>query len=186
MKPLISRLALLLFPLWLPACQSADTTPELPADRIVFDVFGINYAWGFACGGWYIDAGGAVHHYDCRGLGDTISQREWHGRERELLKRRFQMLDSVICHVDTTELRSMRALISVAAKTPPSTERQTAFDAGGVSFVGYLYNSTDSTVTEVLLATSGDFTREPSSSAANHLVKWLKAKCRCQDAPPIR
>lgn len=164
------------------ACGTSGNSSRLRSDAVLFDVFTVNYAWGFDCGGCYVDASGHVHRYDCSALRDTIRSEQWRGRERELLERRFHMIDSVICRVESTELESMRILLQEAAKTPPAEEVQSANDAGSTQFTAYLYgqNSTDSI--EVLLATSGDFSRKPSSAAADTLVKWLRRACSCRNS----
>jgi len=163
-------------------CQPAARTVELRPNAMIFEVFRINYAWGFSCGGCYVDASGNVHRYDCSALRDTIKSQEWRGREAELLQRRFQMNDSILCRVSVSELNDMRVLIDKASKTPPSEEKQTANDAGATSFRGFLYASGDGDSTELVLATSGDFSREPSSVAATQLVEWLQQKCSCKDS----
>ncbi len=164
------------------ACGSSGSVNNLTPETVLFDVFSINYAWGFDCGGCYIDADGNVHRYDCSALQDTIRSEQWRGRERELLERRFHMNDTVVCRVEPDELKSMRILLQEAAKTPPSEEMQSAYDAGSTRVSAYLYepNSTDSS--EVLLATSGDFSRKPSSAAADTLVTWLRRACSCRSS----
>lgn len=168
------------------SCQPTAKTLELRSDALLFDVFHINWAWGFGCGGCYVDAGGNVHRYDCRSLRDTLRSKEWNGREKELLQRRFHMNDTVLCRIPISELNKMRTLVVDASKSPPSEEKHTGYDAGGVSYTGFLYQSENGEPAEVVLASGGDFTREPSSAAATKLVEWLQQKCSCKDSVGIQ
>ena len=104
------------------------------------------------------------------------------GAKRSCTRVAFHMGDSIVCRVNVDELKSMRALIREASITPPTEERQTAADAGGYKFTAYMYGETLIDSTEVVLATTGDFTREPSSAAADTLVKWLRRACACRDS----
>ncbi len=168
------------------SCGASKSLQELPAETILFDVFHVNYAWGFDCGGCVVDAGGNVRRYDCRELRDSILSEAWRGREEELLARRYRMKDSAICHVEPDELAAMRALIREASLTPPSEEEQSGADAGGTKFIAYLYGETKGDPTVVLLATAGDFTREPSTAEADTLVTWLRRACACKDSLSTR
>lgn len=162
------------------SCGPAVTRRALPPETVLFDVFSLNNAWGFSCGGCCVDVGGNVRRYDCAALRDSLLSPEWRGREKELLARRYHMKDTVVCHVKLDELATMQALIREASGAQPGEEVQTGNDMGRVAFTAYLYGPDKSDSTEVLLATAGDFSREPSSPAAETLVKWLRQTCSCQ------
>lgn len=170
----------------LTACGSSNKLQEPPKGAVLFDVFSINYAWGFDCGGCYVDSEGNVHRYNCNALRDTIRSEEWRGREQELLKRRFHMKDSIVCRIESDNLATMRALALKAAQTSPTEEQHTAYDAGATQFTAYMYSSAAAETTEVQLATVGDFSSEPSSTASDSLVRLLRRACSCRDSAGVR
>jgi len=163
-------------------CSDKSVEPEwqVPDDAILFDVFHINYAWGFACGGYYVDGSGAVHHYDCRALED--SARSDYGRVGEILAHRYGMEDTVTCHVSAEALSWAIGLAKEAATQPPSEGHQTGYDAGGTSYTAFLYDPDSGEPTAVPLATTGDVSHDPSTDAATQLVDWLKTLAACEGA----
>lgn len=163
-------------------CQPSARQDEPRPTAILFDIFHINYAWGFSCKGCYVDVAGSVWRYDCAGLRDTLRATEWRGRESELIKRRFDMNNDVLCQIGEEELEAMRALADVAAKTPVGDPVHTSVDAGASSYSAYLYDARDGAPTEVILAMTGDFSRSPSTVEATRLVEWLESKCACEDS----
>jgi len=170
----ISSMVLLTF------CSSKSIEPEwqVPDDAIVFDVFHINYAWGFDCGGYYVDGSGAVHHYDCRELEDTVRADYQHASE--ILERRYGMDDTVTCNIDSDALSWAFGLVEDAGELPPLEEHRTGYDMGGTSYTAFIYDPSTEDGTEVPLATSGDVSQDPSTDAAAQLVAWLKTLPACE------
>lgn len=152
---------------------------EVPEDAILFDVFHINYAWGFSCSGYYVDGQGDVHYYDCRALADSM--RFYRGREGEILGRRYGMGDTITCHIGADQLACALGLVDEAATQPPLEGRQTGYDAGGTSYSAFLYDPKSGEWTEVPLATTGDVSHDPSTEASEQLVAWLKTLPDCPD-----
>ncbi len=151
------------------AASEADGS-DISEQRVVFEKTYVNYAWGYALSGQYIDTEGNIYSYN-------HSQEEWNpidpNRITEAELREKYSNSELQSTIDPETILDYRNLIDAAADGPFLETEQIIFDAGTVTFVAYLYDSSDSTYIPVLLVQGGETNQTNLSLEALTLSLWL-------------
>jgi hypothetical protein len=138
--------------------------------RVLFDCYGINFAWGFYLEGFYIDRDGKVFTYD-------HSDEVWHGppdgkpSEKDL-KEKHRNAEFVL-QIAPKILAGKSALIA-KAKGGKVTRESAARDKGQDVIEGFLWDPEAGCYDPVLLRSTGDWNEINTSQAARDLVGWLE------------
>jgi hypothetical protein len=152
---------------------------EIRIDQLVlFQHEYVNYAWGYQNRGWFIDRDGFMKSYRVM-QGDNCHRVETSGPDsgyisKEALDSNYYRAHKVIYRVSRNELLERYRLILGAAGGEYTDRVQTAFDAGGVGFYAYQWDSGKGMFRQVPLSLSGDFSMQNTSSEAIKLDNWLK------------
>jgi len=150
--------------------QDGSREKDRPQVKVLFDCYGINYAWGFYLEGFYIDSDGGVYTYD-------HSDEAWHGPpdgkpSQEDLAEKHRGAELVL-KIPPKILAQKLPLIAKAAGGEVTRE-SAARDMGQNVFEGYLWDPEAARHEPVLLRSVGDWNETNTSQAAHELVKWLE------------
>ncbi len=137
----------------------------------LFDVYYVNFAWGYRLQGAYIDNRGNVVTYDHSAAVWSPEDPE-HPTEAELAEKYSANADTVAVVAPLT-LRYQAFLIGGAGAGPLSDPVQTGFDMGAWTKVAYRYDAAAERYERVLLDTAGDVTQTNLSPEASRLIRWL-------------
>jgi hypothetical protein len=173
MRLLFQTLGITLVLFLLASCDKFNTGDEKFEQNILFQSEHINYAWGYAHSGWIIDSTGNVHVYrlpeswnNCDSLG-FISDTA--------MNYNIAATDSICLHIDKKDLLDKVSLIKRAAKGSYSDPEQEMYDAGIVSYYGYIYNKETKKYQRILIRQWGDIKIVNESGSAELLYDWLKS-----------
>lgn len=157
------------------APNEVDTTVDIINQKILFEVEYINYAWGWMYYGRYIDNSGRLYSYSYLNLNYEDRwkpQRKGIYTESELFEK-FSHSKEFVKQIDYNELIQMANLIPAASKGKLSDPVSVMWDAGLITYKGYLYNGSKNEYIEVILRVSGDDFIENLSPEAKNLAEWL-------------
>ena len=157
-----------------------DAVRPAPGQRILFEVAASDFAMAVISEGIYITSDGGVYKWV---TGSVPRPVPTDGGTLPVLGRADQMTEAqvtakygaspeLIATVPAAELLDMFALVGDARAGALLTQSNCA-DAGEDQFVAWLYDSSTSTYTPVLLGVDGDTAIRNVSPAANKLVTWL-------------
>lgn len=137
----------------------------------------MNGAWGWEHWGWYIDDLGCVYTYSYGGVsyeGRWNPQRAGIYTENELLEK-FNHSKELVKQIDCNELSHMTMLIPYARKGKLSDPVGVMWDAGSLTYKGYLYDESKNEYIAVLLREECNYYIENLSPEAKILADWLKS-----------
>ncbi len=144
----------------------------------LFEVEYINFAWGYQHGGFYIDKTGNVFRYKY-GLNDDpwkpASYDHFSGDE---LAEKYRHSKTLCDKIDHNTLQKQRRLIFSAAEGSYSDSTNVGNDGGGLSYIGYIYESESDSYRPIILELKGDWEYKNESEAAKSMVTWLKTVCQ--------
>jgi hypothetical protein len=141
--------------------------------QFLFDVFYVNYAWGYTLKGFYIDKSGGVYVYDHSNKPWSPADKNHKVLTQEDLLAKYRNAKQVTS-VNQDELRKHAAMINVVANG--AIERsQKGFDMGSQTYLAYNYDVQTNTYKPILLAGEGDWLEKNTEPDAQLLVNWLKS-----------
>ena len=158
----------------------AQTAVSLPAASPVFDCYAINFAWGFAMSGKFINSDGAIYSYRktkqswlahditenaIRYISDADLQAKYVEREKS-------------GSVDAQTLTGKTALIDPASKGNVVQMDGGARDAGSSSCHAYVHDAAKARYRDVDLGSDGgvsDMRTKNDAPQAQDLLIWLKS-----------
>ena len=148
------------------ACQK-ESNKDLNSQRIYFEHYAINYAWGLSYVHWIIDNEGNVL---------TNRKKEvviWNNNEE--MNEGIIKFDSVIYKIDKNELEQYVSLIEAASKGQIDSSEQHRADFGKTVYNCYYYDKQGSAYRAILLSEMSDMIDK--SNLDNNAIKidnWLK------------
>jgi len=154
-----------------------ETSVDIINQKILFEVEYINYAWGWMHYGRYIDNSGKLYSYSYLNINyeDRWNpQRTGIYTESELFEK-FNHSKEFVKQISYNELIQMANLIPAASKGKLSDPVSVMWDAGLLTYKGYLYNGSKNEYIEVILRVSGDDFFENLSPEAKIIADWLMA-----------
>ena len=147
------------------ACKKKDN-PETPAQKIYFEHYVINYAWGLNYIHWIIDDLGNVKINRKK---DSII---W--IKSSNLNNGLNNFDSIIYKVDKNELTANIKLIEAASKGKVDSIVQHRADFGSTAYNCYWYDKSKNTFRTVILSNLTDtFDQLNTDSSAILINIWL-------------
>jgi hypothetical protein len=160
----------------LEACKDNGVTPiPQPTYRFVFEIEYINYAWGYAHNGIYIDSTGTLHRYSYEGSSDI-----WHADStgfytREQLLSKYKHQDTVIMTINQDTVMKYFAMIDAAALGSYSDTSVVGADMGEFSYIAYKYNPVTKKYQQIVLREDGDWSFYNQSPSAMKIAAWLNS-----------
>ena len=139
--------------------------------KVFFDVWFANYAWGYQMHGFYIDNDGLVYTYD-------HSFAPWEAPDPEAITE-DQLLEKIghnaviTGFIQLAVLEEKIALIPAAAEGPYTERAARCFDFGSIEFLAYQFNADEGVYYPVLLKLQGDWAQDNLSEEAVELYEWL-------------
>ena len=159
------------------ACAANQESSSLersdPEQRFLFDVFYINYAWGYTLKGFYIDKNGDVYVYDHGNQPWSPADKNSQVLTKEDLLEKYKNAKQA-ASVTKVELNKYAAMISVVEKGAIERSQQ-GFDMGSQTYLAYNYDVKTNTYKPILLTSEGDWLEKNTEPAAQVLVNWLKS-----------
>lgn len=162
-----SCIALLL--LLITSCAKMDSI-DFSKQDVLFQSEYINYAWGKAHNGYYIDSHGNVFAYnlpDRWNFPDSTFTLGGLSMNQNLSKCHF------VLKLDQKVIAEKMNLLQQAMKGKLSNPETTMADAGELSKYYFIYNSQTKAYKQLLLSQWGDWTVKNSSKEANELSQWM-------------
>jgi hypothetical protein len=156
-------------------CSSKKDEPLSDSDiagTVVFETYEIDLRWDYSLRGTYIDGDGLVWSYDRTGA-------PWY--PEKLKKGVFTAKDMLSKHKNAVQIGTVdRALLlDMAQMIQPASRGKIVKVAGqgdgaGTVEVAYIYDKSEATYTEVILAGSGDRAATNSASEARMLLDYMR------------
>jgi hypothetical protein len=140
--------------------------------EIWFQVDYVNYAWGYQHDGFLIDMSGNVLIYD-NPVSWNFPDENMNITQQEI-KENLRLCSPSGLKIPETELARYSSYIPNIAVSKVTSPRQTAADAGSVSFLCYLVNGSEDSYKGTLIRQEGDWTRENLNFYSKRVVAWLK------------
>jgi hypothetical protein len=171
-------LPLALFLGFLIGCNEAKSPdialPEMTiGPEYLFDVYYVNFAWGYQMRGTYIDNCGNVVSYD-------HSFARWLPEDSrsltpEELNDKFSSPVDTVGAVDMAVLWEMFNKIEAASMGESSERECPGRDGGATTYICYRYDEDTERFNRVLLSTYGDCIQTNLSTEAVELYNWLRS-----------
>ncbi|MGE5411618.1 MAG: hypothetical protein ACM3MI_11725 [Clostridiales bacterium] len=184
------RLMILFLCFVLSGCEVFESNP--PEQKYLFDVYYVNYAWGFTLRGIYIDKNGDMFSYQVSPT-DTVSRdslRIFHRyglniKERDL-DIKFSFNKKFVKNIGPAiAVKKLGDLYNVPLNAYSDT-LATGADMGAYLYSGYIYDVKSNTYREVELKVSGDVSYYNTSTNATRLVDWLSSLTKDVINPQFR
>lgn len=155
--------------------------PEEPDQKYLFDVYYVNYAWGFTLNGIYVDIKGDVYSYEAsfRDISpDSIKVFTRRGKaiNEKDLEQKFSFHKKFIKNIDASRVRKKYVDIYRVPVNANSDTTNTGADMGAFVHSCYRYNNKINTYEEVVLKVTGDQSYYNTSKAAADLLEWLDSE----------
>jgi hypothetical protein len=139
--------------------------------EIWFQVEYVNYAWGYQHDGFLIDMSGNVLVYDNPGSWN-FPDENMNLTEQEM-EENLKLCSPSGLKIPEAELARYSSYIPNIAASKLTSPKQTAADAGSISFICYQING-DNIYKGNLVRQEGDWTRENLNFYSKRVVAWLK------------
>jgi hypothetical protein len=171
-------------------CEIFESNP--PEQKYIFDVYYVNYAWGFTMRGIYIDNNGDMFSYQVSPT-DTVSRdslRMLHRYGMNIkehdLDMKFSFNKKFIKNIGpTVVIKKLGDLYNVPLNAYSDT-LGTGADMGAYVYSGYIFDIKSNTYREVELKVSGDVSYYNTSNNATELVSWLSSITKDVYKPTFR
>jgi hypothetical protein len=155
------------------ACTGTPFEVDAPAGQLIlFQVEHVNFAWGLAWRGVYVDRSGNVFSYDHSHEPWSLTAQETFTEEELLGKYSFDR--ELVNTLDSTIVLEKALLIADASRGSLSELEYPCADAGGSRYTAFTYDNATGVYREVLLRAEGDLFRENESGSAKALFGWLE------------
>jgi hypothetical protein len=157
----------------LAACSETPFEARAPAGQLIlFEVEHVNFAWGLAWRGIYVDRSGNVFSYDHSHEPWSLTAQETFTEDELLGKYSFNR--ELVATLDSTVVLERATLITHASLGSLSELEYPCADAGGTRYTAFTYDEATGLYREVLLRVEGDLYRENESRSARLLYQWLE------------
>jgi len=185
----MKRLVLMIIPalicgvvLWFTSsCKKEEIFIPPASQKILFQCYYINWAWGYSHSGFFIDREGKVMVYSQSGYGfyphpDNI---DWNFTDNQgniseqALMENMQKTTISNTVIDQGTLKKYADKIYLV-KENSYTEYQNANDMGAFVYVCYQYNENTGTYKQVTLLQNGDWVRKNNNKYAKQISDWLQ------------
>ncbi|MGH7785355.1 MAG: hypothetical protein ACRERC_00720 [Candidatus Binatia bacterium] len=160
---------------WTAGCSSTQDEPLSSHDiagTVLLETYEIDLRWDYSLRGTYIDGDGLVWSYDRTGA-------PWY--PEKLKKGVFTAKDMLSKHKNAVQIGTVDRplLLDMAQMIQPASRGKVVKMAGqgdgaGTVEVAYIYDKSDATYTEVILAGSGDRAATNSASEAQVLLDYMR------------
>jgi hypothetical protein len=151
----------------LAACQKASDKDQ-NSQRVYFEHYAINYAWGLSYVHWIIDNEGNVLTNRKKEVVIWINKKEMN---EGIIK-----FDSVIYKIDKTELQQYVSMIEAASKGQIDSSEQHRADFGKTVFNCYYYDKQGSGYRTIILSEMSDnMDKSNLNNSAVKIDNWLKS-----------
>jgi hypothetical protein len=155
-----------LISLGLVACKK-DNVNNNANQKIYFEHYAINYAWGLSYVHWIIDDEGNVRINRKRDSIIWINSNE--------LNKYLNYFDTIIYKVDRTDFNQFVNMIEKASQGRIDSTSRMRADFGGIVFNCYYYDKTKNRYNSVLLSEMSDLVDKTNTdSSAIKIDLWLK------------
>ena len=142
------------------------------AQKILFEISYVNFAWGYVCRGLYVDNEGYVYTYD-HSDERWIPGNEDFFTEKQLFDK-YSHNPTLVDSVSMDTLGAMFELILPASNGALSVRVNACADIGGQSYTAFVADDKSSKYYPVLLYQAGDWARKNLSDEARQLFEWLQ------------
>jgi len=176
------RLALATILITLLSCKD---NIQITQQRIFFEVYYINYAWGYTNQGILIDSLGNVYNYDLNEsqINDWKSAGEDGYISKADMNKNFALCNDIVHQISTDSLQYYVNKIDGAAGGKLSVPVAVMADAGIKQYIAYIYDKKKTSYKKILLSQWGDMQCTNSSSEASELSAWLKKMEQFKNRP---
>ena len=154
-----------------------DDIPVTDSQKILFECYYINYAWGYNHHGFFIDNDGKIMNYSQHG---NYSDENWNFPDNEGniskqdLTENLQKTSINETSIDKSTLKIYSDKISLV-KNDDYTEYHAMCDAGANVCVCYLYNENTGMYKQLILSQEGDWVIINNNEYAKQISDWLKS-----------
>lgn len=156
------------------SCSDASTDPDQAGSTTVYlEREYVNWAWGYAHNGWFLDPAGNIISYDIAKSGTAwVPSASGYYTEEEL-EAKMHHRDTLrgVVPLDTVKLLDRLALASLGG-TYSDTVCPGA-DMGALIYSCYVYRADSSKFRHVVLRVDGDCRYQNTSDAARELSDWM-------------
>lgn len=163
-----------------PEFGSPEPTIE---QQYLFDVYSVNFSWGYTLTGTYIDRQGNVIRYDHSF--EQWSAANFDSLSRAELDEKFVAPTDTIAHIDRATLLEMFGKIEPASGGELTEREFMGPDMGGKAMVCYRYDEETDHYLKVLLSLTGSYRQSNLSDAAIELEAWFSAVLAEGAQPPV-
>ena len=166
--------------LWFASSCNKDEMLVPPASqKILFECYYINWAWGYSHSGFFIDHEGKVMVYSQSGITHPDNV-DWNFTDNQgniseqALMENVQITTASNTVIDQETLKKYADKIYLV-KENNYTEYQKAYDMGAFVYACYRYNEKTRTYKHVTLLQNGDLVRENNNIYAKQISDWLQS-----------
>ncbi len=153
---------------------SEPDTSAISEGKFLFDRTYINFAWGYTLRGAYIDNYGDMYTYEYPESASPWTPVDFDFPTEAELMAKFGSSPTLIGRVDRDQLRRMHSLIPAAEQGTLSDPVHVCADAGGTSYVAYVYLPETQTYKAVLLYLAGVYAQKNTSREADRLYHSMR------------
>ena len=158
------------------SCEKEEIFVPPASQKILFECYYINFAWGYSHRGFFIDHEGKVMDYSQSGIGArpdwNFHDNQGNISEQDLMENVQKTTISNIV-IDQETLKKYAEKIYLV-KENNYTEYQNSYDAGAFVYVCYQYNENTRTYKHVTLLENGDWVRKNNNKYAKQISDWLQ------------
>jgi len=176
MKKSVIMLLILIVSVLFASCEKNEA-PIPASQKILFECYYINFAWGYNHQGFFIDNEGKIMDYYQFG---TYNDVDWNFTDdqgnisEQALMENLQKSTIRDTLIDKNTLKKYSDKIYFV-KDDNYTEYQAAYDAGAVVYSCYQYDENTGIYKQVVLSQYGDLVRINNSEYAIQISDWLKS-----------
>jgi hypothetical protein len=156
------------------SCKKNEITIST-SQKILFECFYINFAWGYNHQGFFIDNEGRIMDYSQYGnYNDTIwnfPDNQGNISEQALMEN-LQKTTIRDILIDTNILKKYADKIYLVTNND-FTEYHASYDAGSIVYVCYRYDENTRIYEQVLLSQEGDWVKINNNEYALQISNWL-------------
>jgi len=161
------------------SCEKDETSVPPLSQRILFECFYINYAWGYSHSGFFIDKEGKIMEYSQRENFFDFNNPVWNFPDNEgniseqALMENLQKATVRDSLIDGVILKKYADLIYLVTDDD-ITESNPMADAGSIIYTCYQYNENTRVYKQILLSENGDWVKINNNKYAKQISDWLK------------
>jgi len=158
------------------SCEKNETV--IPSSqKILFEYYYVNYAWGYSHYGFFIDNEGRILDYSQQG---GYNDNDWNFPDdqgsisEQALMENLQKTTIRDTSIDKETLKKYSDRIYLV-KDDDYTEYQNMYDYGSLACVCYQYDENTKIYKRILLSEDGDWVRINKNKYAAQISDWLKS-----------